>query len=161
MSGNCVHCDSPLPPGKRNPKQQYCGRLECQRARKRKWQKEKLQSDPCYKENQKQANKDWQKNNPAYWQGYRSRNSEYAERNRVKSRDRMRLRRQVVLAVQKFAKMDASFVDERRLSGYYALLPFGDMFAKMDVKILKVDVAVSFPGIQQDVCKERTVLSGP
>jgi len=161
MSGHCVHCDSSLPPGKRNPKQRYCGRLECQRARKRQWQKEKLQNDPCYKENQKQANKDWQKNNPDYWQGYRSKNKGYAERNRVKSRDRMRLRRQVALAVQEFAKMDASLVDEQRLSGYYALLPFGDMFAKMDVKILKVHAPGIFPGIQQDVCKERTVLNGP
>lgn len=161
MSGHCVHCDSSLPPGKRNPKQRYCGRLECQRARKRQWQKEKLQNDPCYKENQKQANKDWQKNNPAYWQGYRSKNKGYAERNRVKSRDRMRIRRQVIRAVEKFAKMDASLVDEQRLSGYYALLPFGDMFAKMDVKILKVHVPGIFPGIQQDVCKERTVLNGP
>ena len=73
----------------------------------------------------------------------------------------MRLRRQIVLAVQKFAKMDALLLDEQRLSGYYALLPFGDMFAKMDVKILKVHVPGIFPGIQQDVCKERTVLNGP
>lgn len=161
MSGNCVYCDSPLPSGKRNPKQRYCGRLECQRARKRLWQKAKLQNDPCYKDNQKRANKDWQKNNSAYWQGYRSKNNQYVERNRVRSRERMRLRRQIVLAVQKFAKMDALLLDEQRLSGHYALLPIGDMFAKMDVKILKVDVSAGFPGIQQDVCKERTVLNGP
>lgn len=159
MSGLCINCSSPFL-SRKNPMQKYCSKSECQRARKRQWQKDRLKNDPEYKENQKRANKDWQKRNPTYWQEYRSENEDYAQRNRVQSRERMRLRRQVARTLTMFAKMDASLVDEQRLSGYYALLPFGDMFAKMDVKILKVHVPGSFPGIQEDVCKERTVLNG-
>jgi hypothetical protein len=37
--------------------QQYCGSADCQKARKRKWQKEKLARDPDYRENQAAAQK--------------------------------------------------------------------------------------------------------
>jgi hypothetical protein len=36
--------------------------------------------------------------------------------------------------------MDASIVDTTRLSGYYGLIPLGEMFAKMDAKTVKINI---------------------
>jgi len=44
----CAHCGRPFAPGPRVKNQRYCGEKNCQRARKRKWQKEKLGNDPDY-----------------------------------------------------------------------------------------------------------------
>jgi hypothetical protein len=157
MARLCAHCGRPLPLSKRNPNQRFCGLLECQKARKRLWQKQKMASDPAYRENQRQANNEWLKNNPRYWDQYRRKRPEYSKRNREMSKERMRIRRQVISVVHLFAKMDASIVDTTRLSGYYGLIPLGEMFAKMDAKTVKINICredTAYPG---HVCKERTV----
>ncbi|MDZ7762077.1 MAG: hypothetical protein U5L00_17725 [Desulfovermiculus sp.] len=105
-----------------------------QKARRRLWQKQKMASDPAYSENQRQANNEWLNDNPRYWDQYRQNRPEYTKRNREKSKERMRIRRQVASVVHMFAKMDASIVDTTSLSGYYGLIPLGEMFAKMDAR---------------------------
>jgi hypothetical protein len=157
MARLCAHCGRPLPLSTKNPNQKYCGQPECQKARKRLWQKQKMASDPAYRENQRHANNEWLKNNPHYWDQYRQSRPEYTKRNREMSKERMRIRRQVISLVHMFAKMDASIVDTTRLSGYYGLIPLGEMFAKMDAKIVKINICredTAYPG---HVCKERTV----
>lgn len=153
----CAHCDCPLPTTRRNPKQCYCSRPDCQKARKRQWQKNKLKTDPTYKDNQKRAQKNWLRNNPTYWKSYRQNHDEYTERNRQESCQRMRVKRQVESILKTFAKMDAFLIDPQRLSGYYALLPLGDMFAKMDAKFIKVTISQEDISRAPHVCKERTV----
>ena len=140
MAHQCSHCQAPLP-RKKNPGQHFCGKPECQRARKRLWQKHKMQTDPDYRDNQKRANREWLKNNPDYWKRYRESRPEYAERNRSQSRQRMQIRRQVDTLLGMFAKMDATLVDSTRLSGCYGLIPLGPMFAKMDAKFLNVNIS--------------------
>lgn len=140
MARHCDHCGCPLPLSLRNPNQRFCGMPECQRARKRQWQKHKMASDSAYRENQRQANKEWLKNNPRYWDQYRQNRPEYTQQNRVKSKERMRIRRQVASVVHMFAKMDTFMVDTTRLSGYYGLIPLGEMFAKMDAKIIRINI---------------------
>ena len=57
-----------------NPKvkeQNYCGRADCQRARRREWQRKKMATDPDYRENQRNSQKQWQEKNPDYWRDYR------------------------------------------------------------------------------------------
>jgi len=49
----CAHCGCPLNPNGLARNQNYCGNNECQRARKRLWQKQKRATDPDYKTNQK------------------------------------------------------------------------------------------------------------
>jgi hypothetical protein len=99
-----------------------------------------MASDPAYRENQRQANNEWLKNNPRYWDKYRQSRPEYTKRNREMSKERMRIRRQVISVVHMFAKMDASIVDPTRLSGYYALIPLGEMFAKMDARLVQLTI---------------------
>lgn len=61
MARLCQNCRDPLPTSKKNPNQRFCGKKECQRARKRQWQSEKMHNDPDYKQNQQEANRNWQK----------------------------------------------------------------------------------------------------
>lgn len=150
---HCAHCHGPLPSLRRNPRQKYCSKSVCQKARKAAWQKNKMKTDPAYRENQKRAQKECQKNNPDYWKTYRDNHQEYTERNRKNTRERMQIKRQVASILNSFAKMDAFPLDSQRLSGYYVLLPLGEMFAKMDAKFLKVTVLQGDTPQDLHVCK--------
>jgi hypothetical protein len=84
--------------------QRYCGSAECQRARKRTWQKEKLANDSDYRENKAAAQREWRSRNRQYWREYRKRNPAYREKNRLRQKERNRRR-------SKIAKMDELIVE--------------------------------------------------
>lgn len=69
----CKACRRILPVTSKNPEQQYCSRIDCQRARKRAWQRKKRDTDPDYRQNQIDAQKRWLDRHPDYWRGYRKR----------------------------------------------------------------------------------------
>ena len=58
MEKTCPHCERKFLPHPAVLNQQYCSNSECQKMRKRKWQKEKLANDPEYRDNQAAAQKD-------------------------------------------------------------------------------------------------------
>ena len=99
MEKTCPHCKKKFIPHPAVSNQRYCGSADCQRARKRKWQKEKLTHDPDYRENQAAAQRAWCDRNRDYWREYRKRNKTYSEQNRLRQRERNRRRRMI-------AKMD-------------------------------------------------------
>ena len=118
----------------RSKNQRYCGKKECQRARKRMWQKKKMATDADYHANQKDCNRAWRERNRHYWRDYRRNHPEYAERNRL-LQSAWRSRRRV-------AKMDASQRNPFIKTGTYWLIP-EDGVAKMDAfagKVLLVPV---------------------
>lgn len=78
----CAHCSCLFFPDPRVKNQRYCSSKECQRARKRLWQKEKLAHDPDYRQNRRDSNEQWRSRNPDYWKNYRLKNPEYTRRNR-------------------------------------------------------------------------------
>ena len=84
----CACCRRILPRNPRVKNQQYCGAADCQRARKRKWQREKMDTDPDYRANQRESQRSWQQRNPDYWLWYRCKNTNYRRRNRVLQRGR-------------------------------------------------------------------------
>ena len=67
----CSHCGHPFEPRPQVPDQAFCSTPECQRARKREWQRAKLQSDPDYRINQQAAQRAWSKRNHDYWRNHR------------------------------------------------------------------------------------------
>jgi len=135
MEKTCVFCKRRISSKPRLHNQQYCGRSECQKARKRKWQKEKLAKDSDYRGNQSTAQKEWCSRNQGYWREYRKRKPAYTERNRLKQRERNRQKR------SKIAKMDASEAKNIITSGRYRLVPLcNEKIAKMDALIVKIDV---------------------
>jgi hypothetical protein len=106
---------------------QYCNRKDCQRVRKRRWQRQKMKNDPEYRDNQRDAQQCWMEQNRDYWRRYRDQHPEYVKRNRLLQRERDRRRR-----IRDLAKMDAS--DEISLikPGSYYLIPAKGNLVKMD-----------------------------
>jgi hypothetical protein len=144
MEKTCACCKRIFVTDPRINNQRYCSRPECQRARKRRWQRERLANDIAYRDNQTAAQKDWCVRNKGYWKEYRRRNPSYTERNRQKQRERNGRRR------SKIAKMDASGQKNLISSGRYRLAPLtGGMIAKMDALI--VEIAVVSRGCTTDV----------
>ena len=92
MTRRCACCGKPFAPRPQVPDQAYCSAPDCQRARKRQWQRAKLQSDPDYRDNQRAAQQAWSQRNPDYWRSYRDAQPDYVQRNREqqKSRDQAR-----------------------------------------------------------------------
>ena len=73
----------------------------------------------------------------------------------------MQIKRQVESIFKEFAKMDVSTEENQCFSGYYILLPVGDMFAKMDAKFIKISIFQQDSDQDSPVCKERTVSPPP
>ena len=67
----CNACRRIQPVNPRNPNQKYCNRADCQRARKREWQRKKRATDPDYRQNQIDCQKRWREQHPEYWREYR------------------------------------------------------------------------------------------
>jgi hypothetical protein len=66
---------------------QYCNRKDCQRVRKRRWQRQKMKNDPEYRDNQRDAQQCWMEQNRDYWRRYRDQHPEYVKRNRLLQRE--------------------------------------------------------------------------
>lgn len=134
----CVACGKQFDLRPQQPNQSYCSEQACQRERRKLWQRERRERDPDYRENQAQAQARWLARNPDYWRKYRQRHPEYAQQNRERQRARSKseskpsspaettaksatevaalltsgLYRLTVIAVDRVAKMDASFLVE-------------------------------------------------
>ena len=121
------HCRRPFVPDPRVKGQRYCGKKECQRLRKRRWQHEKMKTDPDYRKNQQESQQCWVEQNRDYWRRYRANHPQYVERNRLLQKGRDQKRRRQMLA-----KMDASQEIYPVTPGTYYLLPAKGDLAKMD-----------------------------
>ena len=134
----CCHCGNFFTPSPRHKNQVYCTKPACRRARKAAWKRNKMQTDPDYRFNQKLANQKWAKAHPDYWKQYRSQHPEYVKRNRILQTVRNRKRgncRQSDVHGGLIAKVDASIFNKNRLVGQFYLVP---VIAKVDA--LKVNI---------------------
>lgn len=124
------------------PNQEYCSKKECQRARKRVWNRMKLASDEDYREARRDAQKNWRKKNSDYWKQYRARKKDYVQKNRQQQRTRNRKQQQVDLD-NRIAKIDESLAKNTVLTGRYRIIPIrGDIIAKADESIVEI-IAIS------------------
>lgn len=127
----CAACAASFRPRPQAREQRFCSRPECQRERRRRWQKNKRQRDADYRENQRRAQRNWAERHGGYWREYRARHPQSLERNRVRQRERDRRRRGGVLA-----KMDVSMPPQPVPSGIYEIRRVtqgAEALAKMDV----------------------------
>lgn len=141
----CIHCGEGFQPRPQNPNQQYCSKPECQKARKRHWQRQKLQNDPEYRENQRDAARRWREHNPDYWRNYRSQHQDYTSRNRRQQHQRnQKRRRNAGSGGGVIANMDASNTLNTVRSGRYQLIPIATdgmvVIANMDASIVEISV---------------------
>lgn len=84
----CSGCGAFFHP--RNKLQQYCSKSQCQGIRKALWQRNKINSDPQYKADQRFSHEKWLKSRPTYWKEYRARNPSKVKRNRLLQKVRNR-----------------------------------------------------------------------
>ena len=143
----CICCGDLFEPRPQTPHQTYCSSSTCQRARKRQWQREKLSTDPDYRDNQRDAQRAWQKRHPDYWRQYRSDHPDYVARNRAQQWD------QPQGSFGDFAKMDVSPIAPGLYWIRLAAAPGREPKASWLVAI--EPVCVDCP-CKKDVCKERT-----
>jgi hypothetical protein len=122
------HCRRLFDPDPRVKNQRYCGEKACQRARKKKWQKEKLAVDPDYKANQRECQIEWHARHPGYYRKYRQQHPRYRQRNTLLQSYRN-------AKVRVIAKMDTFKPAPLKDPGAFYLLP---LIAKMDASAQKV-----------------------
>lgn len=135
-SKRCVACGQLFQPRPQVPQQSYCSAPDCQRERRRQWQRGKLRTDPDYQDNQARAQQAWSQRNPDYWREYRESHPEYVERNRVQQHDR-----NAKTMAGPIAKMDVSNHVTPLPSGIYHLRLATDAgIAKMDVWTVEITV---------------------
>ncbi|MFT4102527.1 MAG: hypothetical protein QM674_16125 [Burkholderiaceae bacterium] len=135
-SRRCVGCGAAFEPRPQCPNQRFCPAPGCQRERRRRWQRERLDSDPAYRENQARAQQAWVDQNAGYWQGYRQAHPQYVQRNRDLQRGRDQRRRLRLLA-----KMDVWRPETPVASGTYRLIPAaGEDLAKMNAWTVQITV---------------------
>lgn len=139
MELRCANCNILFRPDRYHPHQGCCSKASCQRARRNKWQREKLKDDTDYRANQKDLQAQWRASNPYYWKKYRASHPAYTERNRVLQKQR---RIQAVKRREQsscVAKMDVACWQHPLKSGRYRFEPInGEGVAKMDVVIVEL-----------------------
>ena len=131
----CLSCRRILPLSHRNPTQQYCRQPECQRARKRAWQRMKRQTDPDYRQNQSDAQKRWRQTHPDYWQTYRKKKKETPEP-----------------AEPTAAKMDQISQEFPVIAGEYLLAPVKSSCLKNDaMRVILLPISDSYDPTRDDL----------
>jgi hypothetical protein len=134
MSKRCAACGQIFRPRPQVPNQAYCSDPECQRKRRQRWQQEKRQNDPDYRDNDSRYNKNWVADNPDYWGQYRIDHPGYTEKNRELQQIRNQKNRKATIA-----KVDASVTYFPLPSGRYRLTPVtADGIAKEDAWIVEI-----------------------
>ena len=122
----CPACHKLFHPRPQSPKQKFCSSSQCQRERKRRWQKAKRAADADYRDNDAQANRVWRSQNSDYWHEYRRKHPESVIRNREKQRDRDRSRQSksaLAPAVHDLANEDVSRPSYTIETGTYRIIP--------------------------------------
>ena len=129
----CAACGKFFRPCPRVRDQKYCGKEECRRARRRRWQRGKRRDDVDYADNQARAQQAWARENSGYWQAYRLEHPEYVQADREGAKRRKRAGRRRAAGGSGFVKMDSIGTFSAVPSGTYLLVPQGEKkFAKMD-----------------------------
>ncbi len=142
MKRVCRCCGCWFIPRANVPNQQYCSCRICQNARRQRWRKQKLSTDPDYKADQYAAQRRWCEKNPDYWKRYRACHPDYCQRNRQKQKQRnCKGGKRPIELGSVIAKRYALKPANEIISGLYRLSPVdGAMIAKSDALLVKLDV---------------------
>ena len=140
----CAGCHKLFHPRPQSPGQTFCSAAECQRERKRRWQKARRAADPDYRDNDVQASRQWRSRHPGYWREYRREHPRYVIGNRQRQRERDRaVRDDPIPAAPKsdLANEDASILAPPLETGTYRMIPVtGGSLANEDACLVKIAV---------------------
>ena len=139
----CNACHRIQPVNPRNPKQEYCNRADCQRARKRAWQRKKRATDPDYRQNQIDAHKRWRERHPEYWREYRK-----------------KIKDSLPPPDPPAAKMDGSPQDFHIFPGKYIIAPVHGQNIKMDTfQAIILPIPTSYNPAKDDIIGKFAALA--
>ena len=89
----CRYCQKLFQPSKYQPRQMVCGDPACQRKRRTEYHRQKIATDPEYREVCRDSPRKWRTHHSDYWKLYRSDRPAVVERNRQQQQARDRRRR--------------------------------------------------------------------
>jgi len=150
----CKNCRRLIEITPQRPNQKYCNNEKCQRARKRAWQNQKMDTDEAYRLNQKDAQDRWCEKNPDYYKNYRKTHPKYARKNREAQAERNRKKRRIANPTsiyEAIAKMDVSSDESLIKPGRYTL------FSAENPDIAKMDVIIIGMPLKSNGCEEVSV----
>lgn len=140
----CAGCHKLFHPRPQSPGQTFCSTAECQRERKRRWQKARRACDPDYRDNDDQANRQWRSRHSGYWRAYRRTHPQSVMRNREKQRERdraARRNRSPEAPRPDLANEDASSLPHPLETGTYRMIPVtGGDLANVDACLVKISL---------------------
>ena len=94
----CGYCKQPFQPSPYRPQQSVCSQPECQRRLRSEYHRNKIQTDPEYRQVCLDSPRKWRAQHPDYWRKYRQTHPQAVEQNRRKQRDRNQARRLAEIA---------------------------------------------------------------
>ncbi len=94
----CCYCQQQFQPSPFRPQQKVCSQPERQRRRRSDYHRNKIQTDPEYRQVCLDSPRKWRVQNPGYWRKYREAHPQAVEANRRKQRDRDQAHRLADLA---------------------------------------------------------------
>jgi len=140
----CAACHKLFHPRPQSPGQKFCAAADCQRERKRRWQKARRAADSDYRDNDVQANRQWRSRHPDYWRKYRRKHPQSVIRNRDKQRERDRSRGLPPPRsppAPRLANEDASSLHFTFETGTYRMIPVtGRDLANEDACLVKISL---------------------
>lgn len=89
----CPHCERVFLPSAYRPQQVVCSQAECQRRRRAEYHRQKLRTDPEYRQVVRDSQKQWWDEHPDYQKQRRQQNPKLVESNRQQQRQRDQKRR--------------------------------------------------------------------
>lgn len=94
----CRYCQYVFQPSPYRPQQAVCSRVSCQQRRRRDYHRQKISSDPIYRQVCLESPRKWRQAHPGYWKQYRQTHPQQVERNRQQQWRRDQKRRLAKLA---------------------------------------------------------------
>jgi len=94
----CRYCHKRFQPSKYQPQQAVCSEPNCQRLRRTAYHRQKIASDPEYREVCRDSVRKWRAGHPGYWKQYREKHPATVARNREQQKIRDQKRRLCRLA---------------------------------------------------------------
>jgi hypothetical protein len=84
----CRYCDQEFKPSPCHPGQMVCAEHVCQQRRRADNRKQKLASDPKYREVCRESARKWRRDHCGYWEQYRRAHPQSVQRNRAQQHQR-------------------------------------------------------------------------
>jgi hypothetical protein len=78
----CRYCQQVFQPSAYHPQQKVCNQPACQRKRQRDYHRQKIASDPVYRQVCLDSPRKWRQAHPGYWKQYRQSHPQQVEQNR-------------------------------------------------------------------------------